>query len=198
MATARRGKRADEILDAAIQVFYERGYADATVQDVADAVGILKGSLYHYIKTKEDLLFQLFELVHEQVELIKDAAESAEGLDPVQRLEMYVDRQVEYNLANIQRISVYYHDLGLLGPERLAYVRAENRAHNLFVTKLIEEAQSQGLADDSCDPRMLANCVFSTIIWTYRWYRDGGRAAGQASAAELTSFFALRGIGARG
>ncbi len=194
MPTARRSKRADEILDAAIQVFYERGYAEATVQDVADAVGMLKGSLYHYIKTKEDLLFQLFELVHEQVELIKEAAEKAEGLDPVQRLEIYVERQVEYNLANIQRISVYYHDLGLLGSERLAYVRAERRAHNIFVTGLIEEAQSQGLADDSYDPRMLANCVFSTIIWTYRWYREGS--VGRPRAAALTSFFALRGIGA--
>jgi hypothetical protein len=55
--TASRGKRADEIFEAAVKVFYERSYAGATVQDVADEVGILKGSLHHYIATKEDLLF---------------------------------------------------------------------------------------------------------------------------------------------
>src|SRR5690242_13433489 len=45
-------KRDREVLDTAARVFYERGYSDASVQDVADELGILKGSLYHYIKTK--------------------------------------------------------------------------------------------------------------------------------------------------
>jgi AcrR family transcriptional regulator len=85
--TASRGKRADEIFEAAVKVFYERSYAGANVQDVADEVGILKGSLYHYIATKEDLLFWLFEVVHEQVEAIKVAAEAATELHPLQRLE---------------------------------------------------------------------------------------------------------------
>lgn len=194
-ATSHR-RRGDEILEAAIKVFYERGYADATVQDVANEVGILKGSLYHYISTKEDLLFQLFELVHEQVESFKVAAETTEGLTPVERLELYVHRQLEYNLANIQRISVYYHDLGLLGPERRAFVQNERRAHNRFVTQLIQEAQEEGLADDSLDPRMLANCVFATIIWTYRWVRSDSR-TGREEVVALCESFALNGIGLR-
>jgi AcrR family transcriptional regulator len=189
-------KRGDEILEAAIKVFYERGYADATVQDVANEVGILKGSLYHYIATKEDLLFQLFEVVHEQVESIKVAAEAADELNPIERLELYIHRQLEYNLANIQRISVYYHDLGLLGPERLAYVQAERRTHNRFVTRLIQEGQDQGLADASLDARMLANCVFATIIWTYRWYRIESR-TGREDIVALCESFALHGIGLR-
>ncbi len=49
-----RKRRDQEVIDAAAKVFYERGFADASVQDVADELGILKGSLYHYIETKED------------------------------------------------------------------------------------------------------------------------------------------------
>ena len=189
-------KRDEEVLEAAIKVFYERGYAEATVQDVANEVGILKGSLYHYISTKEDLLYRLFELVHEQVESIKLAAEAATDLNPVERLELYVHKQVQYNLENIERISIYYHDLGLLGPERLAIVQAERRAHNSFVTELIKEAQSAGLTDNTLDARMLANCVFGTIIWTYRWYRPDSRAS-RETVARLCESFALHGIGSR-
>jgi TetR/AcrR family transcriptional regulator, cholesterol catabolism regulator len=47
-----RKRRDQEVIDAAAKVFYERGFADASVQDVADELGILKGSLYHYIETK--------------------------------------------------------------------------------------------------------------------------------------------------
>ena len=186
-------KRGDEVLDAAARVFARRGYAEATVQDVANEVGILKGSLYHYISTKEDLLYRLFELVHEQVESIKLAAEAATDLNPVERLELYVHKQVQYNLENIERISIYYHDLGLLGPERLAIVQAERRAHNSFVTELIKEAQSAGLTDNTLDARMLANCVFGTIIWTYRWYKPNGRISRQSIAHECARF-ALQGV----
>jgi AcrR family transcriptional regulator len=190
------GKRDEEVLEAAIKVFYERGYAEATVQDVANEVGILKGSLYHYISTKEDLLYRLFELVHEQVESIKLAAEAATDLNPIERLELYVHKQVEYNLENIERISIYYHDLGLLGPERLAIVQAERRAHNRFVTELIREAQGAGLTNNTLDARMLANCVFGTIIWTYRWYRPDSRDS-RETVARLCESFALHGIGSR-
>jgi AcrR family transcriptional regulator len=166
-------RRDGDVLEAAVKVFYERGYSDATVQDVADELGILKGSLYHYIETKEDLLFQLIEGVHTEVLLILEEVQVVADLDPLERLELYVRRQVEYNIGNLARISVYYHDLDRLTGERLAYVKDSRRAHTDFVADLIGEAQKKNLTKNSEDPRLLANCVFGTIIWTYRWFRPG-------------------------
>ena len=54
--TPRRKKRRNEIYDVAIQVFNRKGYATASVQEIADEIGVLKGSLYYYIDSKEDLL----------------------------------------------------------------------------------------------------------------------------------------------
>src|SRR5215210_3001342 len=111
-------KRDREVFDAAARVFYERGYSDASVQDVADELGILKGSLYHYIKTKEDLLFRLLEETHDDIYAVLQSVSAVEGLEPLERLELYVRRQVEYNMDNLLRVSVYYHDLERLSPER--------------------------------------------------------------------------------
>lgn len=166
-------KRDAEVIAAATKVFYERGYSAATVQDVADELGILKGSVYHYIKTKEDLLFRLLEEVHDDVAEILEQVAAEEGLDPLQRLGRYVAKQVEYNLENLARISVYYHDFDRLGDERRKQVLAWREAHNTFVVREIKEAQAAGLADSSLDPRLAANLVFGTIIWPYRWYRTG-------------------------
>src|SRR5829696_10388529 len=82
-------KRDREVLEAAARVFYERGYSDASVQDVADELGILKGSLYHYIDTKEDLLFRLLQETHDEIYKILEEVSAMEDLPPLERLEIY-------------------------------------------------------------------------------------------------------------
>ena len=144
-------KRDDEVLDAAARVFARRGYADASVQDVADELGILKGSLYHYIKMKEDLLFWLLEEVHRDVEEVLQEVAQAEGLEPLERIALYVRRQVLYNLDHLERISIYYHDVDSLSDERLATILNRRRTHERFITGLIKEAQAEGAADPSAD-----------------------------------------------
>jgi len=57
----RDSTREGEILTAAARIFREKGYHGTSVQDIAEAVGLLKGSLYHYIRSKEQLLARLFE-----------------------------------------------------------------------------------------------------------------------------------------
>lgn len=192
-STRRQHRRDEEVLAAAAKVFAERGYSEASVQDVADELGILKGSLYHYIKTKEDLLFWLLEEVHRDVEEILEGVAGTEDIGPLERLALYVRRQVLYNLDNLQRISIYYHDMDRLGDERLKVVLDQRHAHERFVNKLIRQAQDEGLADADADARVLTNCLFGTVIWTYRWYRPNGRVS-RDRIADLCADFALNGV----
>ena len=79
----RRRNREPELIAAAVEVFYEKGYATASLQDVADIVGVLKGSLYHYISSKEELLAWICIESHAQAaDIMAEVAESeAEPLD---------------------------------------------------------------------------------------------------------------------
>jgi AcrR family transcriptional regulator len=181
-------KRDEEVVAAAAKVFYERGYSAATVQDIADELGILKGSLYHYIKTKEDLLFRLIEGVHTEVEAILEDVLAVEGIDPLERMGLYVHRQVVHNLGDLQRISIYYHELDRLGEDRRRSVVAWRRRHDRFLRDLIREAQEQGLADASVDAGLLANCVFATVIWPYRWFHTGSTDTPESIADACTAF----------
>ncbi len=192
-AAARGPKRRDkEVLDAAAKVFHERGYADASVQDVADELGILKGSLYHYIDTKEDLLFRLLEGTHDDVNRILEEVRAHPGLDVLERLRLYVQRQVEYNLANVERVAVFYHDLDRLGEKRRRDILARRKAHESFVAGLISEAQRTGAANPALDVQVLSRCVFATIIWTYKWFRPDRD--GPEHVAHSCADFALRGL----
>ena len=189
----RRRKRDKEVLDAAAKVFADQGYADASVQDVADELGILKGSLYHYIRTKEDLLFWLLEEAHRDVEEILDGVAEVEGLNPLERIELYVRRQVIYNLENLQRISIYYDDLDRLSDLRRKRILDRRAVHDRFISGLISDAQAQGLADPTLDARLLSNCVFATIIWTYRWYKFRGGASPE-TVVDVCARYAVSGI----
>jgi AcrR family transcriptional regulator len=189
-------KRRDrEVVDAAASVFYRKGYADASVQDVADEVGILKGSLYHYIDSKEDLLFRLLEEVHMEVqEILEEVAADADA-DALDQLLAYTRRQVEYNAENLPKISVYYHDVDRLSESRRSEIFSKRRVHEQFVADLIKRAQQDGTISDLADARLLGNCVFATIIWVYKWYRPQGQLSPK-SLGELCASFVLRGIGA--
>jgi len=168
----RRARRRDrEILDAAVEVFARSGYAQASVQDVADAVGLLKGSLYHYIDSKDDLLFRLLDEIHDGVDRVLDEVRELPGLAPLERLEAYVERQVAHNAANFTRISLYYHDVRHLSPGHRETINARRHVHERFVAALVREAQAAGAADPTLDLRIAVNCVFAAIIWTYRWFR---------------------------
>jgi AcrR family transcriptional regulator len=185
-------RRDQEVLEAAARIFYERGYADTSVQDIADELGILKGSLYHYIDTKEDLLFRLLDGTHADVHQILEEIDALGDLSPLEELELYVRRQLEYNIDHFQNVSVYYHDFERLSEERQKKILARRREHQRWVTDRVERAQKAGLAEPSVDAAIASRCIFATIIWTYRWFRPGRDR--KDAVVEACTSFAMRGV----
>jgi AcrR family transcriptional regulator len=187
-AKPNRRRREDEVAAAAVKVFREHGYADASVQDVADELGILKGSLYHYIETKEDLLYRVLMELHEQVEEILVRVAAEEGLAPLERLGLYVREQVEFNVQNLARVSIYYDDVDRLGEKRRKEIFEQRKVHERFVAGLIEEAQKNGEASSDLDAHVAANCIFATVIWTYKWFHPGGKVSREKLGASVVQF----------
>ena len=182
-----------EVLNTAAEVFARQGYAAATVQQVADELGILKGSIYYYIKTKEDLLFRLLEEVHEDLDKRIAEVAALEDEDALERLERYVRIQTEYTLANLTKISVYYDNLDQLSQPNRKVILARRKVHEDFVVDLVLRGQAEGSIDDQRDARLIAYSIFSTIIWPYRWYRPRGRIKA-ADVVEGCVEFILRGV----
>ena len=137
-------KREAEVIEAATLVFYTHGFGVATVQQVADELGINKGSLYYYLRTKEDLLYRIFDLVHADVEDILNDTMEAEGLDELERIELYVRKQIAYSLEHLERLSVYHQEMDHLTGMRRDEVRDRRRRHDYIVTRLIKDAQAAG------------------------------------------------------
>src|ERR1700742_4125495 len=99
-------RRAAEVEEAATDLFHRQGYEATSVEDIAGALGILKGSLYYYISSKEDLLFEIVSEVHADVQRILDEQVGIDDVAPLERIARYVREQALYNVRNVPRISV--------------------------------------------------------------------------------------------
>ncbi len=162
-------ERYQQILDAAADLFFRKGYGATTTQDVADAVGMLKGSLYHHIGSKEDLLVGIIDDVHAAAMERLSLAREREG-SHLERLRWFARDHSAYNCRNIAQIGVYFREFEALAGERRERVGRDRRTYDRFVRTLIEAGQANGTIRPDLDARIAANSVLALGNWVYQWF----------------------------
>ncbi len=187
-----REERWAELIEVATQVFYEKGYDGASLQDIADRLGMLKGSLYYYIQSKEDLLFEVISAVHRDGLAVIRRRADAPG-NPLERLEGVIVGHVEHTCRNLVPTAVFLHELAALPAERRKEVLGSEHAYQGVFRDLIEQAQRDGLVRADVEPRLAALSVLGQTNWVYRWFRPGGRFSPETIGAQLADM-AVRGI----
>lgn len=190
-ATAAR--RQQEIFHAAVTLFYEHGYASTSMGDVAEAAGVLRGSLYHYLDSKEDLLFRIVEQVHADGAAIIAEVAGRDDLTPLGKLERYVQQRVLYTVNNVERFAVYWQDRRRLGPERLDQVGRWRDDMEHFLVALIEEATAAGELPSGIDADLATHFTRGALAAVYAWYTPGGPPSPEL-LAEFASRFLIEGI----
>ncbi|MEW6471374.1 MAG: TetR/AcrR family transcriptional regulator [Actinomycetota bacterium] len=163
--------RLQEILDTAARRFWEKGYDATSVQDIAGQIGILKGSLYYYIDSKEDLLFGVLEHLHACIidSVVEDPEQT--GDDSLVRLRAFVERHFVAVADNVEAALVFYRDFQSLGRERRDEILAQRDEYAAHLKRLIAEAQETGLACPDIDPRFAATAMLSALNSIALWYR---------------------------
>lgn len=170
----KRRNREAEVLQAAIKVFWEKGYSAASIQDVANEVGVLKGSLYHYIESKEALLMRVMDAAHAQSMALIDEIAALEA-PPLLRLHTYFRRHVKWYLDSVEHASVFFHDWRFLTGERLEIVKARRDSYERFIRDLIEDAQRSGDVDPGMPSKYALLYVLGAVNAVPDWYRRSGR-----------------------
>jgi AcrR family transcriptional regulator len=168
----RRNRRQD-VIAAAVRVFHEKGYASASIQDVAAEVGVLKGSLYHYIDSKEDLLARIFEDSAGQFTQMLD---EASGLDeqPVERLRSFARACSLWYLRNIERVAIYATEWKHLTGKRREGVERIREDYERRLAGLIEEVKTAGEAAPDLDVNYATYFIFGALNGLPAWYRRRG------------------------
>lgn len=189
-------ERTRQIRIAASRLFVEKGFDGASMQDIADAVGLTKPGLYHFVESKEELLALIVDegverLEREVIEPARTVADPAERIAAMIRLHVANISRVESDVGN-PVTSLVENLVGLSDARR---VEVEARLRQVFevIRGALVELEARGRLADDLDATTAAFSIIGMVMWTNRWRRPGGRLSSEAVADDIVRL-ALRGV----
>ncbi|WP_051344222.1 TetR/AcrR family transcriptional regulator [Alicyclobacillus herbarius] len=172
-----------EIALAAVKLFEQKGYHATSVQDIADEVGLQKGSLYHYIHSKEDLLLQI---AHQAITDFNQRLEQVlhSEMSAREKLVQAIENHLTVSISNLQTTTVLLREAFSLGePQHRVIQDLTDRYLNLWTQILIDGKESGEFTVE--EPKITALALLGACNWVYRWYRPEGA----LDAKEITKVF---------
>lgn len=188
--------RLAQIRIEAARLFVERGYDRTSVQDIADAVGLTKAGLYHFVESKEELLSLIIDAGVGRLE--REVIDPVRGIeDPAERIAALIRAHID-NLSRIDSstgnpVTTVVENLIGLSDEKRAVV--ERRLRQVFdiMRDSLRELEAAGRLNPGLDPTAVAFSIVGMVMWTNRWRRPGGRLAPDQVADNIVRL-ALHGI----
>jgi len=183
----------EDIVRAAAQVFRKRGFHGTTMQQIAGAVGLQKGSLYHHIASKEELLHEVMMAGLTQLgERLEAVATSP--LPPVDKLRQLIETHICYAAENLDVATVVlFEHQAMLGFPAL---RNEYVSRRDFFESQFRKAIQEGVESGDVRPvdvPVVAQALLGAHNWLVMWYRPQGRLSPREIAIIIADTF-LRGL----
>ena len=164
--------RRQQILDAAVRLFYEVGFEAASLRDLASRVGINKATIYHYFESKEEILSHIIGEVGQA--LLHGVVDASRGPgDPVQVLEAMVRFQIGYLEAHLEGIKVLVEEKKSLRADLRARVRADETEIFRRYKEVLVRCQEAGTVRRA-HLATSAFAILGQINWLYQWYKPDG------------------------
>jgi AcrR family transcriptional regulator len=183
-----------DIIERAGAIFYRKGYEAASLQDIADSVGMLKGSIYYYIKTKEDLLYELVSRAQDMFEAtLEEDEETARSPAPV-RLRAFVGRWMALTSREREWGLVAEREFMRLSKRRLRRVIERRDELSGYVKDIIRQGIEEGAFDPTTDESVGAAAIFELMKTSHLWHRPSGPLS-MAELGDWYATFAIRGLG---
>jgi TetR/AcrR family transcriptional regulator, cholesterol catabolism regulator len=189
--SARADRRRAEIVQAAIRLFSEKGYVTTSTQDIGREVGLLAGSLYYHIRSKEELLYDILLELHIAA-LDELAIIDAAGGDPIERLRRLVRNHVVNH--DVPRLRLFETEFHHLNEERHKKIMSMRRIYTTYAVDRIHEAQEQGLCTRDVDPRAMGLSLLGALNAVPKWFNPRG-GVGIEAVADSFDRMVLGGLG---
>lgn len=186
------GDRRDQIILAAAQLFVKHGYSGTAVRDIADRVGMLPGSVYHYYPSKEDL----FVAIHREGfrRLMQNIQEAIRGAsDPWERLELACAEHINDVAAGNPISQVTATGLFAIYETRLQRrLRSDRENFEQLFRQLITDLD----LPDGTDRSLFRLALLGSLNWTHVWYKTGKKTPREIAAQLIATSRTKRGASA--
>lgn len=189
--------RRELIVASAAELFARKGIAATTVREIADAVGVLSGSLYHHFESKDaivgEVLSGYLDVIHERyAEVLASDKAPAECLHDLVLVSLQVAEEQPHPTA------IYQNELHYLR-EQQSFAGIQKAAGDVQRTwlKVIEAGVADGSFRSDIDPRVFYRLIRDAVWLSVRWHRPNGKYPTRQFAEDITAIF-LHGYSAQG
>ena len=184
-----------EILRAAARLFQQQGYDATSMNDVAAALKLSKGGLYHHFQSKDEILYNIMshamDITEERVINVVRRIEGAE-----ERLRTLIRLHIEVVLsAEDREITVMLHENHPLPLALRRKINGRKKDYVHFVENLVADVQRQRNSTSQVTPRAAAFALLGMINWIYQWYKADGSLTGDAIVRQYTDIFFRGAVG---
>jgi AcrR family transcriptional regulator len=178
-----------EILRTAARLFQQRGYDATSMNDVAAALNLSKGGLYHHFESKDHILFDLMDGAMDitQQRVVEQVRKIA---DPETALRTLIKLHIDVVLSVRDReITVMLHENHPLPPALRRRINKRKKDYVHFLENLIAHVQRARGSKGGVSPRAAAFALLGMINWIYQWYKPDGVLTGEDISREYTQIF---------
>jgi AcrR family transcriptional regulator len=189
---SRFDRRLAKIVQHATEVFYDKGYAGASMRDLSRASGMSLSGLYHYFESKEKLLYLIQK--HTFTTIVDRLREKLnESADPARQIRIFILNHLEYFLAHQKAMKVLSHEDDVLTNSYRSEVAALKREYYRICVGLMDDFKTANGVDFSS--RIAVLSLFGMMNWIYTWHNPRVDADAKQLANEMGDIF-LQGIAA--
>jgi AcrR family transcriptional regulator len=172
--SSRYDQKLEHILRTSARIFAEKSYHSTSMRDISRATGVSLAGLYHYCKSKEELLFLIqdhcFGRVAERLEeRIKQVT------DPLERLRIFIDNHLSFFAANMAEMKVLSHEAESLGGDLHKQVSGKKEKYAKRARKILREIQEREAKNSRIDLTVGTYALFGMMNWIYNWYDPRGK-----------------------
>lgn len=164
----------EAILDAAMQLFGKLGYTGTSMRDIAGAVGVLPGSLYAHIASKEALLVDIVEGGINRF-LAAVGAHAASGASAIDRLRAMIVAHVVVVADNPERSLVVFHQWRYLGEANIQAAIGKRRDYEQAFIGVIEDGMKAGVFRADLNLRIAVLTILGALNWSAEWLSPQGK-----------------------
>jgi TetR/AcrR family transcriptional regulator, cholesterol catabolism regulator len=159
-----------QILEHAIDVFYEKGYEGASMRELSRATGMSLAGLYYYFESKERLLYLIQK--HTFTTIVSRLRERLNAArDPEQRIRIFVLNHLQYSIENEKAMKVLSHEDEALKNTLGAEVAAIKHEYYRLCLGLLDDFKRERNA--TFQSRVAVLSLFGMLNWIYTWYKRG-------------------------
>jgi AcrR family transcriptional regulator len=163
--------RRNELTRQAARLFAEKGYHGTSIGEIADALGVQKGSLYAHIRSKQDLLYETMlegaRAFHAGLDAIPD------DLPPTEKIRLALRSHLRVVADQLDVATVFVQEWRYLEGERRDEILAERRRYEERVRALFREGRDLGGLRTDLDDATAALLALSAANWAYTWLKPG-------------------------